>query len=118
MAIDVEKVVGQNIVLVYDRLDGQALNRNELRQLVEGETTPTVIDAPEMIVVVKPPLPIVVQIEEASKTWYLDDMAISLNGGATEAITFDYAPYDGVFSREAAAGGGGGAHILGPGVIR
>ena len=62
MAIDVEKVVGQNIVLVYDRLDGQALNRNELRQLVEGETTPTVIDAPEMIVVVKPPLPIVVQI--------------------------------------------------------
>ena len=63
----------------------------------------------------KSAIPIVVQIEEASKTWYVDDFAISLNAGGAEAITLDYAPYDGVFSREAAAGGGGGipSHLHG-----
>lgn len=60
-------------------------------------------------------IPIVVRCQEVSKTLYVDDLAVSLNGGTATKITLDYAPYDGVFPPiEAAGGTGSGIYRIRP----
>ena len=51
---------------------------------------------------IKSVIPIVVQIEEASKTWYVDDLTIN-----SKAQTLDYGAYDGVLPVEAIGAAGG-----------
>ena len=61
MAAVIEAVFGRNITLVYDALDLKAIDRNKLREIIP-ETTPTVMDMPEMVVAVFPPSPWLIQI--------------------------------------------------------
>lgn len=84
----------------------------------EIEVTSAAADTYELVTVpqytvntsagVKSVIPIVVQIEEASKTWYADDLTI--NG---QAQTLDYGAYDGVLPLENIGGAAGGS-VLGP----
>ncbi|MGB9593613.1 MAG: hypothetical protein ACPL7R_05710 [Anaerolineae bacterium] len=62
MDIRIEVTPSQNITLVYDALDLQTLDRNALRQVVEGTTPPVIMDTPEMIVMVYPDRHLFVQI--------------------------------------------------------
>jgi len=62
MSDPVVSVLSQNITLLYDRLDPQSVNIDELKQLRGAEAQPTVMATPEMVVVVYPPKPIVLQI--------------------------------------------------------
>jgi hypothetical protein len=60
--IDVSVVLGQNITLVYDSLDLQAIDSGELKKLTGVETKSMLMDTPEMIVAVYPPEPTVIEI--------------------------------------------------------
>jgi len=63
--INVSIVLSQNMTLVYDSLDLQAIDSSELKRLMGIQTKPMVIDAPEMIVAVYPPEPTVIQIGDS-----------------------------------------------------
>jgi hypothetical protein len=60
--IEIQTVLSQNITLVYDSLDLQAIDSGELKGLMGVQTKPMVMDTPEMIVAVYPPEPTVIQI--------------------------------------------------------
>lgn len=61
MDIQIETVLKQNITLVYDTLNLQALDTRALKELV-GAHAPMIMDTPDMIVAVYPPEPIVIEI--------------------------------------------------------
>ena len=61
MAARIETVFGRNITIAYDALDLQTLDRNMLREIIPG-LPPTVMDMPDMLVAVYPPLPWVIQV--------------------------------------------------------
>lgn len=61
MPAQVEAVFGRNITLVYDTLDPNIVDRNQLRTIIPG-TAPAIMDMPDMIVAVYQPLPLLVQI--------------------------------------------------------
>lgn len=62
MKLEIQTVLSQNITLVYDSLPLQAIDRNKLRELVDSQVQPVVMDTPEMIVLVYPPEPIVIRV--------------------------------------------------------
>lgn len=62
MNITNKKILNQNITLVYNSLDLQTIDRNELRTLFDGGASPTVIDAPGMLMIIVPPDPFIVQM--------------------------------------------------------
>lgn len=62
MEIKIQTVLSQNITLVYDSLDLQAIGSSELKGLMGVQAKPMVMDTPEMIVAVYPPEPTVIQI--------------------------------------------------------
>jgi len=62
MEIQIQTVLSQNITLVYDSLDLQAIDSGELKGLMGVQTKPMLMDTPEMIVAVYPPEPTVIQI--------------------------------------------------------
>jgi len=61
MEFEIQAVLSQNITLVYDLLELQAIDRNALRGLVGPQVNPAMMDTPEMIVAVYSPEPIIVQ---------------------------------------------------------
>lgn len=61
MPAQIEAVFGRNVTLVYDALDPNTVDRNQIRKLIPG-ASPTIMDMPEMIVAVYPPNPLVIQI--------------------------------------------------------
>lgn len=58
--IDVSTVLSQNITLVYDSLDLQAIDSRKLKALITG-AQPMVMDSPNMIVALYPPTPLIIQ---------------------------------------------------------
>jgi len=62
MDIDIQRVLSQNITLVYDSLDLRTIDTSELKGLMGVEAKPMVMDTPEMIVAVYPPHPLIIQI--------------------------------------------------------
>ena len=60
MDIDIQRVLSQNITLVYDALDLQTIDSSKLKGLIDAKAM--VMDTPEMIVAVYPPHPIIIQI--------------------------------------------------------
>jgi hypothetical protein len=56
MVIDIETVLGCNFTLVYDTLDLRTIDRNKIREIIP-DITPTIMDTPEMVVVVYSPSP-------------------------------------------------------------
>lgn len=61
MTAVIEAVFGRNVTMVYDALDLQTIDRNKLRGIIP-DTTPTIMDMPELIVAVYPPSPWLIQI--------------------------------------------------------
>jgi hypothetical protein len=61
VTIDVKGVLSQNITLVYESLDLQTIDSGKLKGLM-ADTKPMVMDTPEMIVAVYPPMPIIIQM--------------------------------------------------------
>lgn len=62
MSDPVVSVLSQNITLLYDRLDPPSVNIDELKQLPGAQAPPMVMATPELVVVVYPPQPMVIQI--------------------------------------------------------
>lgn len=62
MDIDIQRVLSQNITLVYDLLDLRTIDTSKLKGLMGVEAKPMVMDTPEMIVAVYPPHPLIIQI--------------------------------------------------------
>lgn len=62
MAIRLQAVIRQNITLVYDALDLHTIDRNKLKNFSNRQHTPTVMDAPDLLVAVLPPDPLVMEI--------------------------------------------------------
>jgi hypothetical protein len=50
--IEAQTALSRNITLVYDLLDLQTINTSDLKELVDSQTRPVVMDTPEMIVAV------------------------------------------------------------------
>jgi hypothetical protein len=63
LSIRIENVVSENLTLVYDVLDVQAINSNGLRELA-GAHAKSIILTPEQIIAAYPPEPTLVQIDE------------------------------------------------------
>jgi hypothetical protein len=61
MGLDIQGVLSQNITLVYDSLDLQTIDSSKLKGLI-ASAKPMVMDTPEMIVAVYPPMPVVIQM--------------------------------------------------------
>ena len=62
MSIAIAAVLSQNITLVYDKLDLQAIGSSKLKGLVGGDIKAIVMDTPEMIVAAYPPTPVTIQM--------------------------------------------------------
>lgn len=62
MTVEIATVLSQNITLVYDSLDLQAIESSELKALMSTQSKPTVMDTPEMIVAVYPADSLVIQM--------------------------------------------------------
>jgi hypothetical protein len=62
MNITIKKILNQNITLVYDSLDLQTIDRNELRKLFDEGVSPTVMDSPGMLVIIAPSTQTIVQM--------------------------------------------------------
>jgi len=58
----IEVVLAQNITLVYKALDLQAIETRKLKGFMKGQVKPMVMDTPEMIVVMYPQSPLVIQL--------------------------------------------------------
>jgi hypothetical protein len=63
VSIRIENVVNENLTLVYNLLDPQAINSNGLRKLA-GAQAQTVMLTPEQIIAAYPPEPTLVQIDK------------------------------------------------------
>lgn len=64
MDIDIQRVLSQNITLVYDSLDLRTIDSRKLKELMGVKAKPMVMDTPEMIVAVYPAAPIIIQIAD------------------------------------------------------
>lgn len=62
MNIDIQRVLSQNITLVYDALDLRTIDSSKLKVLMGVKAKPMVMDTPEMIVAVYPPDPVIIQM--------------------------------------------------------
>jgi hypothetical protein len=62
VAVEIPTVLGQNITLLYNSLDLQAIDSSGLKGLMGRQAKPMVMDTPEMIVAVYPAEPLVVQM--------------------------------------------------------
>jgi len=60
--IDIQRVLSQNLTLVYDSLDLQTIDSSKLKGLMGVEAKAMVMDTPGMIVAVYPPDPIIIQM--------------------------------------------------------
>ena len=60
--VKIQTVLSQNMTLVYDLLDLQAIDSSKLKGFMGVQTKPMVMDTPEMIVAVYPPEPTIIQI--------------------------------------------------------
>jgi hypothetical protein len=78
MSLEIETVLGQNIVLVYESLELKAVDRNALRELVDVDTEPMVMDTPEVVVAIFPPQSTVIQIDNRRITVTLQRHAKSV----------------------------------------
>jgi len=58
---NIERVLSQNITLVYESLDLRTIDSAKLKGLI-ASAKPMVMDTPEMIVAVYPPMPIIIQM--------------------------------------------------------
>ena len=62
MDIEIQRVLSQNITIVYDSLDLRTIDTGKLKGLMGVEAKPMVMDTPEMIVAVYPPHLLIIQI--------------------------------------------------------
>ena len=62
MDIQIERVLSQNITLLYESLDLQAVDGSKLKRLMGSQTKPMVMDTPEVIVAVYPTAVTLIQI--------------------------------------------------------
>jgi len=62
VTVEISTVLAQNITLLYDSLDLQAIDSSELKKFMGSQAKPMVMDMPEMIVVVYPAEPLVIQM--------------------------------------------------------
>lgn len=58
----IEVLLSQNITLVYKALDLQAIDSRKLKGLIGDQVQPMVMDTPDMIVVVYPKAPLIIQL--------------------------------------------------------
>lgn len=62
MYVEFNTILSQNVTFVYDSLEPRYIDSGRLKKLLGPNATPTIMDTPEMIVVVYPPKPTIVQI--------------------------------------------------------
>lgn len=67
MSADIKTVLSQNITLVYDSLDLQAVDSSKLKTLTGISSKPMLMDTPEMIVAAYPPEPVPMVIQLADR---------------------------------------------------
>jgi hypothetical protein len=67
VSAEIRAVLGQNITLVYDSLDLQAIDIGKLKNVADIQNKPMLIDTPEMIVVAYPPEPVPIVIQLADR---------------------------------------------------
>jgi hypothetical protein len=63
VSIDISTVLGQNITLVYDSLKLQDIDARILKNLI-SDVRPTVVDNPDLIAVIYPPVQLVIQLAD------------------------------------------------------
>lgn len=64
MQTRIQRVLSQNITLVYESLNLQAVDGSKLKRLMGAETAPLLMDTPAIMVAVYPPEPILIQIAD------------------------------------------------------
>lgn len=78
MSIKVQSIISQNITIVFDSVDLQSISGSELKTLMGRETRAMIMDTPEMIIVVYPPAPTIVQIGDRRVRINLPQIATEL----------------------------------------
>jgi len=64
MTIKNDGVINQNITIVYETLNPATVDTSKLKTLVTGPVAPTAIEAPDMILIAFPLVPIAIQIAD------------------------------------------------------